>query len=132
MRKLDWDTPVQNDNDSDNVQLHDLMDEDEVRKMMHYSKRDLILMLAVLARGIEKEEAASTIYRIGLEANARRAEEAEAERDMYKHALETVCILLDDTDSMVGCARSIALSPFAAKGESMEDLRRKFGEEVGA
>jgi hypothetical protein len=89
-------------------------------------------MLAALARGIEKEEAASTIYRIGLEANARRAEEAEAERDMYKHALETVCILLDDADSMVGCARAIALSPFAAEGKTVEDLRREFDNEVGA
>ena len=126
--KFDWDTPVQNDN----VQLHDLMDEDEVRKMMHYSKRDLILMLAALARGIEKEKAAGTIYRIGLEANARRAEEAEAERDMYKHALETVCVLLDDTDSMVGCARAIAFSPFGAHGKTMEDLRREFDAEIGA
>lgn len=97
----------------------------EYRDLMHYSKSDLIGMLETFARSIEGEECVSTIYRLAFQQAKERTEKAEAERDMYKHMLETVCVLLDDADSMVDYARAIAFSPFAARGETMEDLRER-------
>jgi hypothetical protein len=108
------------------------VEEKEISKMMRYTKRELVEMLEALARGIDEEQGVNTLCRLAFRHTKERAEKAEAELAMYKNALKTVCILLDDANNMVGCARSIALSPFGAEGKTVEDLRREFDEEIGA
>ena len=100
----------------------DGMDNREVRKMERMSKRDLIGIAEALAIGIEREQEANYITRLALNHTQERAEKAEAERDQYRGALEAVCLMLDGSADEISCAFSIALSPFAAKGESMADL----------
>lgn len=97
----------------------------EYRDLMHYSKSDLIGMLETFARSIEGEESVSTIYRLAFMQAKERTEKAEAERDQYKHALETVCVMLDGKSDELSVAFNVALSPFAARGETMEDLRER-------
>lgn len=94
--------------------------------------QDLMTDVETMQRKTNDEETAHVFYRRAFNRMRERAERAEAERDLYKSALKTTTILLDDADSMVGCARAIALSPFAAEGKTMEDLRGEFDNEVGA
>lgn len=102
----------------------------EYRDLMHYSKSDLIGMLETFARSIDEAETAITFYKMAIKQTKKRTEKAEAERDQYRSALECVCVILDGKADETGdeaqdMAFRIALSPFYARGETMEDLRER-------
>jgi hypothetical protein len=163
MKKLNWESIAQNDNDRADMQGEGIVSrilsrldciEDSLAEPTKYfgkagndtregylidvilsalcEVQDLMTDVETMQRKANDEETAHVFYRRAFNRMRERAERAEAERDLYKNALKTTTILLDDADNMVGCARAIAPSPFAAEGKTMEDLRREFDNEVGA
>lgn len=85
---------------------------------------------AALQAHVKELEAYARIADFAADRAIKRAKKLERQRDGYRAALETLCVMLDNLCGQIELARDIAYSHFGAEGLSMEDLRRRFDESV--